>query len=287
MAGPKQEVAEATGWITDSDFERFRDLFYTRTGIYFDGNKRYFVDKRLTERILRTGHDNFRSYFTFMRFQPSSEELQKLVNLLTVNETYFYREDYQFACLVNSVLGELLAGRTLERPIRIWSIPCSTGEEVYSIAIYLTEHWKELDRVDVELVASDINTQALDACQVGIYGEHSTQALTDDLLSRYFLRQKDGTYQINEDIRASVNFCRANLHEVHQLKWFRGFDVVFCRNLLIYFNDQSRSKAAGAIYDALNPGGFLFLGHSESMSRMSSLYRVRRFPDAIVYQKPY
>ena len=285
--GLKQETAEAPGWITDSEFERFRDFFYTRTGIYFDDKKRYFVDKRLVERILKTGHDTFRSYFTFLRFQPSSEELQKLVNLLTVNETYFFREDYQFACLVNSVLGEVVAGRPAQQPVRIWCMPCSTGEEVYSIAIYLTEHWKELDRVDVELVASDINTQALDSCQLGSYGKHSTHTLTNDLLARYFQHQKDGTYRINEDIRASVNFCRANLHEVQQLRWFRGFDVVFCRNLLIYFDDQSRSKAAGTLYDALSPGGFLFLGHSESMSRMSSLFRVRRFSNAIVYQKPY
>ena len=272
--------------ISDSEFERFRDYFYSKTGIYFDQKKRYFVDKRLVERMFETGHDTFRSYFTFLRFQPSSDELQSLVNLMTVNETYFLREEYQFKCLINSALGEILETKKRDQPIRIWCIPCSTGEEAYSIALYLMEYWESLDQVDVELVASDINTEALTRCHDGIYGSRSVQYLPKHMLEKHFRTLPGGMFQVSSEIRSCISFCRVNLNENSNLRMFRGFDVIFCRNMLIYFDDSSRTNAAGALYDALNPGGFVFLGHSESMSRMSSMFRVRKFPEAIVYQKP-
>jgi chemotaxis protein methyltransferase CheR len=125
--------------IGEEDFLKFQEYFYRKTGIQFEPAKRYFVDKRLLERIEATGASSFRSYFTMLRFQASGEELQHLTNLMTVNETYFFREEYQFECLVNSMLPELVARRAQGLPIRIWSIPSSSGEEAYSIAIYLLE----------------------------------------------------------------------------------------------------------------------------------------------------
>jgi chemotaxis protein methyltransferase CheR len=126
--------------ISKDDFSRFQEFFYRKTGIQFEDSKRYFVDKRLLERIEATGSRNFRSYFMMLRFEADCDELQILTNLMTVNETYFFREEYQFQCLVNSMLGELTRNRSESTPIRIWSVPSSAGEEPYSIAIYLLEH---------------------------------------------------------------------------------------------------------------------------------------------------
>lgn len=272
--------------ITDEDFRKFREFFYRKTGIWFEDTKRYFVDKRLSERIQACGYDNFRSYFTFMRFQANGTELQKLTNAMTVNETHFFREEYQFKCLVKSMLPEIVVRKKPGQTIRIWSIPSSTGEEPYSIALYLTEYWSKINTWDVELIASDIDTEVLHRAREGKYSERSVKHLPAQILSTYFTKTPEGEYQIAKVFRQAVEFTRVNLNELADTRPYRGFDVIFCRNLLIYFDDLSRRQAAEVFYDALNPGGFICLGHTESMSRITSLFKVRKFPEAIVYQKP-
>jgi chemotaxis protein methyltransferase CheR len=276
-------VAEIT--ISEEDFRKFREYFYRKTGIQFEATKRYFVDKRLIERIEATHFDNFRNYFMMLRFEATGNELQTLVNLMTVNETYFFREEYQFQCLVNSLLSEIIQRKKDHSPIRIWSIPSSSGEEPYSIAIYLMEHWPGLEKWDVEIISSDIDTDIINRARHGHYSARSVQHLPPALLQKYFKPNTDG-YQICDDLREAVEFTRVNLSEATEVRAYREFDVIFCRNLLIYFDDMSRRQAADTFFDALNPGGFVCLGHSESMSRISSLFRVRKFPEAIVYQKP-
>lgn len=271
--------------ISVEDFQKFREFFYRKTGIQFESSKRYFVDKRLVERIEATASDTFRSYFTLLRFQASGEELQQLTNLMTVNETYFFREEYQFKCLVDSILSEITARKTDHSPIRIWVIPSSSGEEPYSIAIYLLEQWAGINDWDIEIISSDIDTHMLAQARRGLYSVRAIQQLPARYLQKYFKRSGEN-YQLGDDLRGAVEFTRVNLSERADTRAYRNFDVVFCRNLLIYFDDLSRKTAAETFYDALNPGGFILLGHSESMSRISSLYKVRKFPDAIVYQKP-
>ena len=251
----------------------------------FENSKRYFVDKRLIERIEATGSGSFRSYFVMLRFETTGEELQKLVNLMTVNETYFFREEYQFKCLVNSILPEIVRKKTDDSPIRIWSVPSSSGEEAYSIAIYLLEHWEGIDRWDVEIISSDIDTEIISQAKKGHYSSRSVQNLPDKFLQKYFTYKNDG-YQICRDLQQAVEFTRVNIMEPLEVRSYRNMDVIFCRNLLIYFDDVSRRYAAEMFFDAMKAGGFVCLGHSESMSRISSLFRVRKFPEAIVYQKP-
>lgn len=139
--------------ISEEEFQKFRDFFYRKTGIYFEDNKRYFVDKRLIDRILATDNTTFRGYFVMLRFETSGKELQQLTNLITVNETYFFREEYQFTCLVNSILADILPRKRRGESIRIWSVPSSSGEEPYSLAIYLLEYWPQVNQYDIELIA--------------------------------------------------------------------------------------------------------------------------------------
>jgi chemotaxis protein methyltransferase CheR len=271
--------------ISNEDFQKFREFFYRKTGIQFEPTKRYFVDKRLLERIEATGNTNFRSYFTLLRFQASGEELQQLTNIMTVNETYFFREAYQFKCLVESILPKLTASKTDTSPIRIWVIPSSSGEEPYSIAIYLLEYWAGINQWDIEIISSDIDTKILAHARQGLYSARALQELPEKFKLRYFKRIGN-SFQIVDDLLQSVEFTRVNLSERADTRAYRNFDIIFCRNLLIYFDDVSRKNAAETFYDALKPGGYIFLGHSESMSRISSLYKVCKFPEAIVYQKP-
>jgi chemotaxis protein methyltransferase CheR len=281
-SNPPQSDGDAV--ISEEDFLKFREFFYRKTGINFETSKRYFVDKRLVERIDATASGTFRAYFTHLRFQASGEELQHLTNVMTVNETYFLREDYQFQCLVDSILPVIVQQKQNQEPIRIWCIPSSTGEEPYSVAMYLLENWPGINQWDVEIISSDIDTAALRRARIGRYSERSVQKVPPQWLKKYFKSVGD-EFQLTDDVRQAVEFTRVNLSAPTDTVRYRNFDVIFCRNLLIYFDDASRKAAADTFYEALNAGGYICLGHSESMSRMSSLFKVCKFPAAIVYRK--
>ncbi|PWC34722.1 chemotaxis protein [Azospirillum sp. TSO35-2] len=282
--------------MSPEDYATLCAFLRDRTGLSFTEAKRYFVDRRVAARMQAVGTPDLRGYMNLLRFQASGEELQRLVNLMTVNETYFFREKYQLDCLVTSVLDELVRNRPPGSRLRIWSAGCATGEEPYSIAIMLLEHWKRVDEYEIELLASDIDSAVLDRAREGVYDERALQGLPAHLRAKYFQPvrppQPGGAavgaprWRIIEELRESVDFSLVNIADPQQVRGFRGIDVIFCRNLLIYFDDLGRREAAAMFYDALAPNGFICLGHSESMSRMSSLFVPRRFPDAILYQKP-
>lgn len=272
--------------ITDDEFLKFRDFFYRKIGVQFTENKRYFVDRRIAERARAKRCATFRDYFALLRFDAMGVELEELINLLTVNETYFFRENYQLDALARSVLPDVAKHKRPGAPIRIWSLPCSTGEEPYSIAIAVLEGWSQSDRFEIEIMGSDIDTRVLTAAKAGVYGERSLHNVSADLRKRYFTKVSETESQIIPELRDSIEFAKINISDKRQMARYRNIDVVLCRNLLIYFDDVSRREAVESIYESLAPGGYLFLGHSESMSRMSSLFLPRRMGECAVYQRP-
>ena len=274
----------ADAHLSADDLQRLCEYLYRQTGMLFGETKRYYIERRVADRLLATGSSNFAIYFSTLRANP--EERERLINAFTVNETYFYREEHQLACLSRSLLPDLITTRRPGDKIRIWSAPCSTGEEAYSIAIWLLENWRMVDAYNVEIVGSDIDTRALEAAHQGLYGERALSRLSAELIEAYFEPLHRHRRQIISDLRESVTFNQANLVDGPSLAGQGTFDVIFCRNVLIYFNDESRLVAAGNLYDRLAPGGYLCLGHTESMTRISDRFRVRRFEDAIVYQRP-
>ncbi|KMO11116.1 CheR family methyltransferase [Methylobacterium platani] len=267
-----------------TDLARVCDLLYRQTGILVPGNRRPFIERRVLERMRATGAGTLPAYLARLKADADGE-VQHFVNAFTVNETYFDREDHQLRCLTASLMGAVAAGRAPDDPIRIWSMPCATGEEPYSVAIRLLEHWPEVDRWEIEIVGSDIDTRALAAAQAGRYGARALARLPPALVARYFTPE-DGAWRILPDLRDSVRFTRRNLVDAAGMAQEGRFDIVFCRNVLIYFDDASRAVAAANLFAALRPGGFLCLGHTESMARIPSRFRIRRFPEAIVYQRP-
>ena len=271
--------------ITQEDVTRLCEFLYRRTGMSFADDKRYYIDHRLVERIAATGSGSFQAYFALLR-SDYDNEIEHLVNVFTVNETYFYREDHQLRCMTSDLLDDLLLRKAPGETIRIWSIPCSTGEEPYSIAMWLMENWSKVDSHNIEILGSDIDTRALKAAAEGVYGDRALMRLSRDLIDRYFQPVPGGKHQIDAGLRDSIQWTRANLVDIPDMSRYRNYDIIFCRNVLIYFDDASRRVAAENLYDCLRPGGYICLGHSETMSRISPLFRVRRFPDAIIYQKP-
>jgi chemotaxis protein methyltransferase CheR len=271
--------------ITEEEFSRLCDFLYRRTGMVFTETKRYYVQRRVSDRLAATGALSFASYFARLRGDVGGE-IEQFINAFTVNETYFYREEHQLQCLTNDMLAERMRVRPRSEAIRIWSVPCSTGEEPYSIAMWLLENWAQVDAYDIEIVGSDIDTRALQAAAAGVFGKRALMRLSPELVGRYFTALDDENWRILDDLRGSVGFTVANLVETTETRPHGQFDVIFCRNVLIYFDDASRRVAAENLYENLAPGGFICLGHTESMSRISPLFEVRRFADAIVYQRP-
>jgi chemotaxis protein methyltransferase CheR len=271
--------------LTTADFDRFREFFYRRTGIQFLPNKRYFVDKRVLASILETGAPDFRTWFAQLRLGGNHRLLQNVINSMTVNESYFFRQNYQFDCLVNSVLPLLVAGRPAA-PIRILTLPSSTGDEAYSIAIWLLEHWPSIDEFDVEITGVDIDTDVVELARAGVFCDRALMHVDSTLRQRYFTALGAGQYRVAADLRGAIGFTVANICEPRDMQRLRDYDVIFCRNLLIYFDELSSRRATENLYGALRPGGYLFLGQSESMSRISSIFKPQRFPDGTVYQRP-
>ena len=270
--------------FTDADFDKVREIVYAKTGMRFDNGKRAYVEKRVLDRMHATREPTVSQYLTRVRFDQVGE-LQELINVLTVNETYFFREDYQLRCLTRSLLPELVrtSGR---RTFRIWSLPCATGEEPYTIALQLLEHFPGVDEYDIEIIGSDIDTRVIAAAERGEYLARSLQYVPPAMRQKYFEKMGPDGWRICEGLRESVTFTRTSVVDAVQMRKLGKFDVVFCRNLLIYFDDVSRRQAAENIFEALHPGGFVCLGHSESMSRISGIFKIRKFEDGIVYQKP-
>jgi chemotaxis protein methyltransferase CheR len=251
----------------------------------FTESKRYYVERRIAERMAATSSVSFADYFVLLRSEIR-DEVEHLINAFTVNETYFYREDHQLECLTRDLLRERVGSMKPGGGIRIWSAPCSTGEEPYSIAIWLLENWSEVDSFDIEIVGSDIDTRVLEAAKAGIFGRRALMRLSPQLVAKYFNQLDEERWLILDDLRQSVRFSRVNIVETRETRPQGQFDVIFCRNVLIYFDDESRRVAAENLYDNLLPGGYICLGHTESMSRISPLFEVCRYADAIVYRKP-
>lgn len=284
MSGPSDDAVQDARRISDADLGRLGEFLYRRTGMLFGEAKRYYVERRLADRMAATGTPTFGTYLALLL--RDRDEAEALINVFTVNETYFYREEHQLRCLTASLLPEVIVDKRPGDKIRVWSQPCSTGEEAYSIAIWLLENWRLVDAYNVEIVGSDVDTDVLVAAVIGDYGERSVSKLPPAVLGAYFEPLRGTRRRIIQDLRESVTFTQANLVERASMAAQGAFDVVFCRNVLIYFDDASRRAAADNLFEALVPGGFMCLGHSESMTRMSERFRLRRFTDAIVYQRP-
>jgi len=271
--------------VTEEELQRLCEFLYRKTGMIFGESKRYYVQRRIDERIAATRAGDFAGYFSLLRSDIDGE-IEQFINAFTVNETYFYREDHQLECLTRDLLAERVRDRPRSAPLRIWSAPCSTGEEPYSIAMWLLDNWPLVDAYDIEIVGSDIDSRVVEAAREGLYGKRALMRLSPEVVARYFIPEGEDHWRLIDDLRQSVGFTAVNLVDGPQTRAHGRFDVIFCRNMLIYFDDASRRVAAENLYEALLPGGFICLGHTESMSRISPLFTVRRYADAIVYQRP-
>ncbi|MEO8215465.1 MAG: protein-glutamate O-methyltransferase CheR [Acidobacteriota bacterium] len=270
--------------LPDDVFRQLRDAIYARSGIYFADSSKYLLQKRLSPRARELNFDTLQKYYYFLQYDPRADgEFDRIFDQITTNETYFFRESMQLSAFALEIVPEVLS-RARGRKVRIWSAGCSSGEEPYTIAMLLTEHG-HYERGSFEIFASDINQQVLARARKGRYRENSFRATTPELREKYFVREPDGTWQISDAIRKRVSFGRLNLYDHPRVSLVGTVDIIFCRNVIIYFDDASKRSVIASFHERLGEGGYLLLGHSESLITLSTQFRLRHLEHDMVYQK--
>jgi chemotaxis protein methyltransferase CheR len=267
--------------ISEAEFLALRDLIRERFGIFYDDTKQFLLQSRLQTRLLKTRMQDFASYHRFLTAAPDREvEWGELASVLSNNETYFFREKAQLEVLASDVLDESLksGGR-----LRIWSSACSTGEEPYTIAMMLMET-QRIAPPAITLHASDLSPRALDKARTGFYRELSFRATPLEMVQKYF-RPFEGGFFINDEIKRMAEYSRLNLLDSRAVSSMGVHDAIFCRNVLIYFDKPTQKRVVEAFAAALRPGGYLFLGHAESIMRLTDLYEPVVSPKAIYYRR--
>jgi chemotaxis protein methyltransferase CheR len=251
--------------ISEDEFRLFRDLIHRECGLYFGDNKRAFLSSRIGKRLTAKSMGSFYRYYRYLKEggREQEEELLRLLDILTINETAFFRNGPQFEFLEDVVLPELAEGKKKRGDFlfRIWSAGCSTGEEPYSIAISALESLTPRSAWEIRVYASDLSLTALERADQGVYPEAKLQGVGPERGSRYFVESANG-FRIRDEAKRLVIY---DFHNLKHENGLRDLDVVFCRNVLIYFDPDEQQRVVAKLVRALKPGGYLFLGHSESV----------------------
>ncbi|MCL0074797.1 protein-glutamate O-methyltransferase CheR [Thermodesulfovibrionales bacterium] len=271
--------------MADGTFRQLRDFIYEKSGIFIPDNKKYLLESRLGRRVQERHLRGYEDYLYILKYGMNRDELSMLFDMVTTNETFFFRESQQFEVFAGEVLKRIMGENSSlrRRDIKIWSAACSTGEEPYTIAMMLLER-PEANIFRKEIYASDISESTLNSAKRGVYSSYSTRNVPDAYLKKYF-QNNNQQYLLSPDIKSMVRFMKVNLVEDSEVRAMRGIDIIFCRNVLIYFDNRAKQKAISLLYDSLRPNGYLFVGTSESLHSVTRAFKPVAINKIIVYQK--
>lgn len=274
--------------VSQEEFIQLRDFIYEKCGIYIAENRKYLIENRLSNRIKELNLKTFGEYYYFLRFDSGKQaELIKLFEVITTNETSFYRNPPQLQVLQDAVLkGELDKLRKAGlRKLRIWSAGCSTGEEPYTLSIILNEVLgAELPSWDIKITANDLSEAVLATARKGAYSEYALRTTPAPIIARYFTKM-NSEYHIDAKMKRLISFGHINLSDKAQVRRVERSHIVFCRNVIIYFDDEMKKQIIESFYDNLLPGGCLFIGHAESLHNISRAFKPEHHAGTIVYRK--
>jgi chemotaxis protein methyltransferase CheR len=273
--------------MSSEEFRLLRDFVYQHCGLHFTEDSKYLLEKRLGKRLQQHRLKNFKEYFYLLRYgQQKEQELSEVVDALTTNETYFFREEFQLKTFTQEILPELRErkARDGDRRLRVWSAGCSTGEEPYTIAMLMLEQ-PELRGWQIDIIGTDISQRVLQGARKAVYGSSSFRATEPTYLQRYFT-EVDGRHRISDQVKGLVTISHLNLFDAPRVALLGKMDVVFCRNVIIYFDLAAKKRVVDAFYQRLRPEGFLLLGHSESLMNITNAFVLRHFAHDMVYQRP-
>jgi chemotaxis protein methyltransferase CheR len=278
-------VGEGFPRMSEEEFRLLRDLIQAHCGILFRDDTRFLLERRLGARLEALGLPAFSAYHRYLRFDPGrGAELDKAIDLVTTNETYFYREPQQLGALSREILPQLARARAGERTLRVLSAGCSTGEEPYTIAVLLKES-RLFEGWNLEIRGCDISNRCIELARAGLYGEHAFRSAEAEAMRRWF-HLREGKWAVDESIRRMVRFTRENLLDPSALSTAPPIDVLVCRNVLIYFDVPARKRVLATFHAKLRSGGWLLLGHSESLVNLTADFEIAHLKSDLVYRKP-
>lgn len=266
-------------FLTDAEFEQFRKLIYEESGIHFSATNRSILESRIKEQLRANNLEHVQDYF--IKVSKNKDELKEFLDSITTNLTRFFRNQAHFDALEKYVIPEIIKIKhnSGDTKIKIWSAGCSTGEEPYTIAMLMKEvlvpPWK------AEIIASDISLKSLMVGKEGFYQDAKIAGIPDNYLKKYFDRVEGG-YRIHDDIKAMIRF---DYHNLKNDSGLRGLDVVFCRNVLIYFDEAAQKATVERFWEAMAPKSFLFIGHSESLFGMNTRFEFLKTEWSTLYRK--
>lgn len=273
--------------MTDEEFRLLKDFVYQHCGLHFSEDNKYLLEKRLAKRLQYNQLKNFKDYYYLLRYSPNREqEMTEVVDALTTNETYFFREDFQLKTFSNEILTEIRLKKEREgdRRLRIWSAGCSTGEEPYTIAMLIMD-LPEFRDWQIEIIGTDISQRVLQIARKGTYGTSSFRT-TDISYQQRFFTEVEGKLKVSDRVKNFVTISHLNLFDAPRVSLLGKIDVIFCRNVIIYFDISGKKKVVESFYQRLHPEGFLLLGHSESLMNITNSFVLRHYANDMVYQRP-
>ncbi len=282
MSFPQQSIS-----MSDEEFRLLRDFIYGHCGITFEADSKYILEKRLIKRLLELNLKTYQEYYQYLRYNRcKDQELMDIMDILTTNETYFFRESFQLKAFTDEILPELIAEKTARgnHTLRIWSAGCSTGEEPYTIAM-LIHSLPQLFGWKIEIIGTDISQRVLQHARRAVYNTSSFRA-TAEKDKNLFFNPLDGSHKVKDAVREMVTFSHLNLFDTSKLAMLGKVDLIFCRNVIIYFDTPAKRRVIESFNSALYEGGFLLLGHSESLMNISTSFTLRHFKNDMIYQKP-
>jgi len=267
------------------DFESIRQVIYREAGLFFADNKIDFLSRRVAMRMAALGLESARDYSRYLRFNQDGTEQEALIELVITYESYFFRDYPQLKMFAEEVLPMLAdSQKASTKQLNLLSAGCSTGEEAYTLSIILREMLDNLDQWHIRVDGVDINRRLLARAKAAIYNSRSLRETPNLYKDRYFERTGND-FALSETVRRMVRFSRVNIFNKAQMDALPLYDVVFCRNVLIYFDHESAAKVMGLLYEHMKPGAFIFLGAAESVGRLSSLFEMIRIGNSFLYRK--
>ncbi len=275
--------------LRDPALAKIRDLIYRTSGIFQPENKFYLLANRCQRRMKVLASGSYADYLDQLNSRTTRDaEMRSLLNEITIGETCFFRNQPQIDAVTKIILPKLVTTKSklAYKKIRMWSAGCSTGEEPYTLALLMSEQVaQKLKGWTFEIMATDLNDNSLVKCREGLYSDYALRNTTPQQRDKYFTPQGD-LFRVRDEIRANIKFDRLNLQDHSKILFMKGFDIIFCCNVLIYFDAASKKRTVEHFHSGLNPGGHFFLGHSESLYGINEQFRLVHFPNATAYWKP-
>lgn len=268
-------------------FHEIREYIYQQCGIFFPDNKKYLLEGRLGKRLQVLGLPDFESYLQLLRHgSKRQEEMRFFYEAITINETYFFRNEPQFEAFEHTLVPSVLQAKgSTSGKLRVWSAASSSGEEAYTLAMIFLERIKpKYPMLDIEIVGTDINQAVLETARKGLYRDYSIRNMQKYYLEKYFI-SGDSRYQVREELKKFVRFDAMNLYDKPRMRMMTNVDIIFCCNVLIYFDTLSKVQVVSNLYDSLRRGGFLFIGYAESLHGISTAFKLVNFPKTVAYKK--